>query len=171
MVVHELANFFSPWNTLYSGSKAVSTAVTSVHILALLFGGGLALASDRSTLRALKRPVADRLEQLRELRAVHRPVLVALTVLFVSGAAMAVADVETFAVSPYFWVKIGLVAALLANGLYLFNVEKRLNVLAATELPPDRGPGLWLHLRRASVLSLALWGLTALAGAVLAGAA
>jgi hypothetical protein len=171
MFVHEVADFFSPWNSLYSGSKAVSTAVTSVHILALLFGGGLALAADRSTLRALKRPVAERADHLRELRAVHRPVLIALSVLFLSGAAMATADVDTFATSPYFWVKMGLVAALLANGLYLTNVENRLNVLAATELPPDRGPGLWRHLRRASLLSLALWGLTALAGAVLAGAA
>ena len=171
MFVHELASFFSPWNTLYSGSKALSTGVTSVHILALLFGGGLALAADRSTLRALKRPAAERAHQLQELRAVHRPVLVALTVLFASGVAMATADVETFAVSPYFWVKMGLVVTLLANGLYLTNVENRLNVLAVTELPPDRGPGLWRHLRRASVLSLTLWGLTALAGAVLAGAA
>lgn len=173
MFVHELARVVSPWNSLYSDSKAVATAVTSVHILALLFGGGLALAADRTTLRALRRPESERIPQLRELRSVHRPVLVALTLLFVSGVAMALADVSTFATSPYFWLKMGLVALLLANGLYLLVVEKRLNAAVERAGPPAPvvEPRLWRHLRRASVASLTLWALTALAGAVLTGAA
>lgn len=171
MFVHELARVVSPWNSLYADSKAVSTAVTSLHILALLFGGGLALAADRSTLRALKQPEHERVTQLRELRAVHRPVVVALTLLFASGAAMALADVQTFATSWYFWVKMGLVALLMANGYYLLAIERRLNVAtspAAGSAVPAR---LWSHLKRASLASLTLWALTALAGAVLTGAA
>jgi len=171
MLIKEIAGVFTPWNTLYSGSKAISTAVTSLHILALLFGGGLALAADRTTLRALKRPASERLSQLRELRAVHRPVVVALTLLFVSGLAMASADVETYATSWYFWVKMSLVALLMANGYYLLMVERRLNAAATPETPEAIAPALWRHLRRASVASLTLWTLTALAGAVLTGAA
>ncbi len=172
MFVQQIAGVFSPWNSLYSGSKAISTAVTSVHIVALLFGGGLALAADRTTLRALKRPASERLAQLRELKAVHRPVVIALTLLFVSGLAMAAADVETFATSWYFWVKIGLVGLLMINGYYLLSVERRLNAAATAEAAPESiAPGLWRHLRRASVASLTLWTLTALAGAVLTGAA
>ncbi len=173
MIVHELAKLVSPWNSLYSDSKVVSTAVTSLHILALLFGGGLALAADRTTLRALKRPEAERVSQLRELRSVHRPVVIALALLFASGVAMALADVNTFAASPYFWVKMGLVALLMANGLYLLVVERRLNAAVDRAGPPAPvvEPVLWRHLRRASVASLTLWGLTALAGALLTGMA
>ncbi len=172
MFVHELAKLVSPWNSLYSDSKVVSTAVTSLHILALLFGGGLALAADRTTLRALKRPEAERVGQLRELRSVHRPVVIALTLLFVSGVAMALADVNNFAASPYFWVKMGLVALLMGNGLYLLVVERRLNAAVDRAHSPERvQPGLWRHLRRASVASLTLWALTALAGALLTGMA
>ncbi len=173
MIVHELAKLVSPWNSLYSDSKVVSTAVTSLHILALLFGGGLALAADRTTLRALKRPEAERVSQLRELRSVHRPVVIALALLFVSGLAMALADVNTYATSGYFWVKMGLVALLMANGLYLLVVERRLNAAVDRAGPPAPvvEPALWRHLRRASVASLTLWGLTALAGALLTGMA
>ncbi len=171
MFVHELAKVVSPWNSLYADSKAVSTAVTSLHILALLFGGGLALAADRSTLRALKRPEHERVTQLRELRSVHRPVVMALTLLFVSGAAMALADVQTFATSWYFWVKMGLVALLMVNGYYLLLIEKRLNAATSPAAGGSVPAGLWSHLKRASVASLTLWTLTALAGAVLTGAA
>ncbi len=171
MFVHELAKVVSPWNSLYSDSKLVATSVTSVHILALLFGGGLALAADRTTLRALRRPESERIPQLRELRAVHRPVVIALALLFASGVAMALADVTNFARSPYFWVKMGLVALLMMNGLYLLVVERRLNVAVERSAAPVPAvePGLWRHLRRASVASLTLWGLTALAGALLTG--
>ncbi len=171
MFVHELAKVVSPWNDLYSSSKAVSTGVTSLHILALLFGGGLALAADRSTLRALKRPEQERLTQLRELRSVHRPVVIALTLLFVSGVAMALADVQTFASSWYFWVKMSLVALLMVNGYYLLVIEKRLNAATSPAAGASAPPRLWSHLKRASVASLTLWTLTALAGAVLTGAA
>ena len=173
MFVHELAKIVSPWNSLYADSKTVATGVTAVHILALLFGGGLALAADRTTLRALKRPVSERITQLRELRAVHRPVVIALVLLFVSGMAMALADVNTFATSAYFWVKMGLVTLLMANGFYLLVVERRLNAAVERAGPPEPvvEPALWRHLRRASFASLTLWGLTALAGALLTGMA
>ena len=70
--------------------------MTGVHLVGLLFGGGLAIAADRSTLRALKRAPADRTAALAELHAVHRPVLIALAVTFASGIALAAADVDTF---------------------------------------------------------------------------
>ena len=44
---------FAPWHSLYADSKTVASVVTGVHLVGLLFGGGLAVAADRSTLRAL----------------------------------------------------------------------------------------------------------------------
>ncbi len=170
MFVHEIAHFVAPWNELYSDSKVVSTAVTSLHILALLFGGGLALAADRSTLRALKRPEGERQAQLRELGAVHRPVVMALALLFASGLAMAAADVKTYATSPYFWVKMGLVGLLLVNGWLLQRTEQKLAVVAVPAAEPAKVAPHWDRLRRASWRSATLWALTALAGAVLTGA-
>jgi hypothetical protein len=168
-MVRELAHLLEPWKTLYADSKAVSTAVTGSHILALLVGGGLAIAADRSTLRALRRTEAERTYQVGELRAVHRPVLIALAVLFVTGVLLAASDVETYATSKVFLVKMGLVALLLVNGSVLYRTEKRLTgALDAGAAPPDV---LWPRLRWTARASLALWLLTAAGGAVLAGIA
>jgi hypothetical protein len=166
-VIRELAHVLEPWKTLYADSKAVSTAVTASHILSLLVGGGLAIAADRSTLRALRRSDAVRTHQVGELRAVHRPVLIALAVLFVTGGLLAAADVETYAASRIFLAKMGLVTLLLTNGIVLYRTERRLTgALAAGTVPPDR---LWPRLQWTSRASLALWLLTAATGAMLAG--
>jgi hypothetical protein len=163
-MLEALAAAFAPWQSLYSDSVPVSTAVTAVHILALLVGGGLAIAADRSTLRALRHPAPHRAAQLYELHAVHRPVLMALGVLFVSGFAMAAADVEVFAASTFFWVKMGLVAMMLLNGALLYWTEARLLGGASTA---DGNERLWRRLRLTSQASLALWAMTTVAGAVL----
>ena len=167
-VVHYLARILAPWQSTFSSSKALSTSVTTVHMLALFFGGGLAVAADRSTLRLYRADAADRIQQLRELRAVHGPVLVALSFLFASGAALVAADVEAFATSPVFWVKMGLVTLLLANGAVLTRTEWRLR---QTTLPNDSEPvatvSLWRRLRWSAVASVAFWTATLIAGVVL----
>ena len=52
MIVSTLVHLFAPWQSLYSNSKPVATAVTATHLVALLYGGGFAVAADRATLRA-----------------------------------------------------------------------------------------------------------------------
>jgi hypothetical protein len=175
-VVTTLAHTLAPWQSLYSNSKAVATTVTSVHLTALLFGGGFAVAADRATLRAGQpdRTAAQRV--LAELHGVHRPVLVALTILFVSGVALAAADVETFAKSPAFLVKLGLVALLVLNGLALTRTERELRRLEPQSDAPDasssaREVALWRRLRTTAWLSLALWAATVVSGTVLVNAA
>ena len=168
-VVHQLAGAFDGWKALYSDSKIVSTSVTTVHILALLFGGGLAIGADRATLRILRHSPEYRSRHLMELRATHRPVLIALTALVASGIALATADLETFLPSPVFWVKIGLVGLLLANGVLLERTETALRredrVTPATS--PERHTRLWSRMKVSAILSLALWSATAIVGTVL----
>jgi hypothetical protein len=136
--------------------------------MALLFGGGFAVAADRATLRVGRRGATDHATQLAELRAVHKPVLVALVALFGSGVLLATADLETFVSSPVFWVKLGLVAVLLLNGLVLERTESRLrNLSAAAIVPARRVQSLWRRLRRSAVCSLALWTATLVAGTLL----
>ncbi|HUP89733.1 MAG TPA: hypothetical protein VM100_10290 [Longimicrobiales bacterium] len=161
-VVETLTSAFAPWQKAYSDSSVISTAVTATHIVSLLVGGGLAIGADRTTLRALKREAPDWQNHLAELHAVHRPVVWMLVVLFISGLAMATADIETFATSPLFWLKLALVTLLLVNGYVLYRTEGRLlRTLSAPLL--DR-------LKLTTYLSLLLWVLTTVAGVVLTNA-
>ena len=168
-LVAALAHTFAPWQELYGNSKAVATAVSATHLLALLFGGGFAVAADRATLRTPLPDVHARRRVLAELAEVHRPVLAALAVLFVSGVALAAADVDTFASSPAFGIKLALVALLVGNGAVLARTEAQLRTL---ELDAGaRAERLWRRLRATARLSMALWATTLLAGSVLVSAA
>lgn len=160
-LVHTLAQIAEPWKNVYSDSKTLETVVTFAHIGALLLGGGFAVAADRMTLRVPRDDVAARTRQLQEIGAVHRPVLVALVILFLSGVAMAAADVESFLTAPAFWIKISLVTLLLANGGVLYTTE------AALQQGRGDAASLWRRLRTASVASLVLWTATTLAGVAL----
>ena len=165
-VVTQLATMLAPWQSLYSDSKVVSASVTGTHLLALLGSGGLALGADRSTLRALGAGPEARSRQLAELHAVHRPVLAALVILFLSGLLLAAADIDTFVASPVFWIKLALVALLLLNGALLAQTEGTLR--REGEVAGDR---LWRRLRLFTWCSLALWLATTVAGTVLTSAA
>ena len=168
MGLQQLVTAFQPWQSAYSNSKVIPGVVTSIHLVALLFGGGLAVAADRSTLRVGRRGIADQATQLAELRAVHKPVLLALVALFVSGVLLTAADLETFVSSPAFWVKLSLVTLLLLNGLVLERTESRLRKLSAREIVPTAlVQRLWRRLRRSAVLSIALWTATLVAGTLL----
>ena len=168
-IIQELARLFGPWNSLYSNSTIVSTAVPALHIVTLVVSGGLAIAADRSTLRALREHVEERTRHLRELRAVHRPVLLWLTLLMISGSLLAAADVKTFATSIVFWTKMGIVALLLLNCALLFRAERRL----ARTLDSGAGPSEknWKRLGTFARVSLSLWLLITVLGVVLTNAA
>ena len=146
-----IVHFFQPWNDYYSHSKGAETVVQFLHIGGLLLAGGLAVASDRGTLRTVRGVVTDRAHQLRELAAVHRWVITGLVVVVLSGLALLTADIETFFGSWIFWTKMGLVALLLLNGLIMLRAESALAKDAAPASPA------WGSLRRGAIASLALW--------------
>jgi len=146
-----LVDLFKPWNDFYSHSKTAETIVQFLHIGGLVLAGGLAIASDRGSLRALKIAAADRHHYTRELRTVHRWVLTGLVVVVLSGLAMLASDFETFWGSWIFWIKMLLVLILLVNGFGMTRAEKMLERDAS-----ETSPG-WGALRRTAMSSLVLW--------------
>ena len=145
------AEVTAPWASLYDGSKLVSTAVLFFHLGGLLLGGGFAIAADRTTLRMLRAGTTARRVQLDELRAVHRPVVIGLSATFLSGLLMLAADVETFLPAPLFWLKMGVIGALLANGVELQRSG------AALRHGSDGARLAWRRLETASRASMFLW--------------
>ena len=146
------------WAKLYGTSKALSIGITFVHFSGLLLGGGSAVAADRETLKASREADPVRADHLRFLGTVHAIAVAGLVLLFVSGAAIFLSDLETFWDTKIFWVKMGLVALLLLNGLVMQKAER----LAATA--PLKA---WPRLRTTSFVSLVLWFAVVLASTVL----
>lgn len=155
----------APWQTVFENSTLLSTSVIALHLTALLVGGGLAIAADRSTLRVGNTVPDDRQRQLAELGAVHRPVLTALTVLFVSGVALTAADLETYIVSPVYWIKFGFIVLLLVNGVVMTRTEGALRRDSA--LAPAVAQSLWRRMRASAWTSIALWIATLVLGTAL----
>ena len=155
-----LATTSSPWSSVYAHNRAVSTAVIFFHVAPLVFGAGAAFVMDRATLLASRGGPIERYRHLHELKRVHRVVLTGLTFSFVSGLLMFLSDVTTFLGAMLFWVKIGLVALLLANGYLLTRTEHAL-------LTASNNDALWHRMRTLSVWSAVLWLATTLSGVVL----
>jgi hypothetical protein len=151
-----LAHAVSGWAALYSGSALVRTLVSFVHIAGLVGGGGAAITADRATLRATRRGLALTGQQLAVILATHRIVVMGLAGVIASGVLLFAADVDTYAVSKLFWIKMGMVAALMVNGAILVRAGR------GSSEPDERAR---LTLRRTAAVSLALWLLTTLAGA------
>ncbi|HEX3866524.1 MAG TPA: DUF6644 family protein [Gemmatimonadaceae bacterium] len=151
LVPESLVHFLKPWADFYSHSKAMETVVQSLHIGGLLLGGGMAIAADRTTLRALRAPLADRSRYVAELSTVHRWVLTGLGIVVVSGVALVTADIETFFGSWMYWTKMALVAVLLLNG-YWITLAERVLAKEVSESSPH-----WRTLERTAKTSLALW--------------
>lgn len=150
-----------PWADLYNGSTPLQVTITYAHLGAMLVAGGFAVAADRSALRLRSAPPVVRLHHLEELTSLHAPVLIGLGVSAVSGVLLFAADVPTYGPSVVFWVKMGLILLLLANGARIVAAERRLR---AGDPSDD---ALWHPLRSSAVASITLWLLIALAGAIL----
>jgi hypothetical protein len=166
-IVQSLARVAKPWAGLYGDSVVVSSTVTFAHVAGLLFGGGLAIASDRATLRAMKGSADDRSRLLMDLSSSHRWVLTSLVVIFASGLLLALADVKTFATSAVYWTKMGLVALLLINGAALQSTEQHLRKVSLRDPAAPDVRRRWSRLRLTAMTSIALWTLIALAGVIL----
>lgn len=158
----ELVRLASPWEHFYSNSKGAEIFTTFLHVGGLLLGGGLAIASDRATLRAIRQAVHDRVQHLEALSSVHRIVLAGLTITFVSGIFLFLSDVKTFWGSWVFWLKMALIAALLVNGFIMTRAENCLRTETLRE--DDRS---WTHLHHTAVASLVLWYAITLVGIAL----
>jgi len=158
-VIQTITHLAAPWASFYDDSKAVSTAVTILHLGGMLLAGGLAISADRSTLRARTR--SDRSRHLEELTAVHKPVMIGLAITVVSGLLMLAADLKTFLPSVLFWLKMGAFGALLLNGSLLARAERQLRVGI---VEPETG---WRRLRITSVASATLWFLALVLGGIL----
>jgi hypothetical protein len=146
------------WNALYSGHAALRSTVEFVHIGGLLAGGGCAITADLATITAARDSSAAQMTELRVLKRTHELVLTGLVALFISGALLFFADVETYLYSRLFWLKMLLVVLLLVNGVLLLSGERR--VRAGDALA-------WTRLHRTAVISLVLWFLTTFIGAAL----
>ena len=145
--VQEISQIAQPWASIFNNSRALSSGVMFAHLSGLVLGGGGAVAADRASLRAVRASEAQRQSHLSELGLVHRVVLWGLSVTFLSGLLLAAADVETYATLPAFWVKMGLIALLLGNGLFMQRAERALS----------SGTPAWRRLHVTAVLSLLLW--------------
>ena len=153
-----LSQAVQSWTDVYSHSSVLRTLVGFVHVAGLVGGGGAAIAADRATLKATRRGALVGRNELTAIHTTHRVVVAGLAAVILSGVMLFAADVETYSVSRIFWVKMGMVAALMINGALLVRVGRDGRV-------PN--PGLRSALRRMTVISMALWFLTTLAGAAL----
>jgi hypothetical protein len=131
-----------------------------------LFAGGLAVASDRATFRAMRGTDEDRRRLLTDLGNAHAWVLGGLAVIAMSGVLLFLSDVKTFATSPTYWTKMSLVVLLLVNGSVLQRTERRLRAQNLRESETSMKP-LWSRLRFTAATSMTLWTGIVLAGVIL----
>src|SRR5690349_11725474 len=108
-----LAHIVEPWKDAYAASRVLGVAVVFGHLGALLIGGGVAVSTDLATLRAFRSGSSERIRQLGAVRASHRIVIAALTVLFVTGVLLLASDLDTFWGSPWLGMKLAFVTLLL----------------------------------------------------------
>ena len=153
-----LSKALETWAAFYADYGFVRTTVGFLHVGGLVLGGGCAIAADRMTLIGVRRKPAERRALLQDLRRTHRVVVAGLACVIVSGFLLFAADTGTFLNSILFWIKMGLFALLMANGLLLLRAER------AAALDDVRG---WSMLTATSIMSIALWFLITLLGAAL----
>jgi len=144
------------WAHFY-GHTSVTASVTYLHLVGVLVGGGVAVATDRAALR-LSPAKPDWPQELDRLASVHRWVLAGLALIFASGLLMMFAELDHVATSAVFWTKMGLVALLLGNGYIRMRAEQALRL---------GGAAGWGRFRWASLASLMLWFAVLLAGTLL----
>jgi hypothetical protein len=157
-ILSTLVSVCEPWATLYGGSTPLSVSLTFAHLGSMMVGGGLALAADRTVLRAgTPDTPAARLAVADAVGDVHRPVVAALVISAISGGLQLAADLETLAVSKVMWVKIGLLLLLGVNGFLMLRNEQGVRE-AAGAVPAFRA------LRVRAITSVVLWLAITLAG-------
>jgi hypothetical protein len=153
-----LVSLTDPWS-FYGDSHLVQTVVTFAHVGGLLVGGGIAIATDRWTLRVASD--VDRRRHLIEVSQLHRLVITSLAVIVVSGVLLFASDLEAHWESPIFWIKMALIVGLLVNGARM----RRIETAAAAEPVPSVAQ--WSAFRGTAIASVVLWLAISLAGVAL----
>ena len=97
-----------------------------MHVAGLVGGGGAAIVADRATLMATRHGLLSR-GQLDAIHNTHRVVVLGLAGVIVSGILLFAADLETYAPSKVFWLKMAMVAALMINGALLVRSDAGFN--------------------------------------------
>jgi hypothetical protein len=156
-----LSRMAQPWASFFNDSPTLQTTMTFLHLAGIFLGGGFAIATDRETLLAMYMRETGQYRQLQRIHTIHRPVLVGLTTALVSGFLLFAADVGTFLHSTAFWVKMLLLALLLANGYLLARTQQTLL------LAPEGNAPLWKRLGYISAASIVLWLAIILVGTLL----
>jgi hypothetical protein len=160
--VEGLASLAQPWATLYADHRWVQSTVLFAHLAGMFLGGGFAIAADRDTFVAMRTArLSGQIRHLGRIRTVHKPVMFGLILTLGSGFLLYAADLEHFSGSPVFWIKMGLLGALLTNGLFLKRTEEALSS------GREDSPELWGRLWKVSATSMALWLAVILAGTLL----
>jgi len=147
------------WASFYANHATARTLVTFIHVASLIGGAGTAFTLDREMLGWHSLAVPERLMRLTKLRDAHATVVAGLGLVIVSGVLLFASDLDAFLYSKFFWIKMALIALLLANGVFMLYAERR--ALANGDIRS------WSHLRLAAAFSLTLWLLTTLAGVTL----
>ena len=160
-LLETLEALVKPWAVLYSDSKPTEAVVLFAHVAGTLWGGGLAIAADRSVWKLRTAAADERLRLLGEIDRLHASVLIGLSLAAISGVLLTTADLKTFGTSPYWWGKMIAFALLLTNGWWLQHQERRFRAAPATM------DGKWQGLRIASAFSFTLWFTVALGGVFL----
>jgi hypothetical protein len=164
MLSHWLISLVDGWAGLYQDHTSAQVVMQFLHIGGLMAAGGLALASDRTTLRVASGDRSARSALMEAQRGIHTWVLGALASVVLSGVSFFLADRDTYLHSVPFYLKMCAVGLLLANGGWMLHLERACIASPLAELP-------WKRLRLAAGASIALWFLTALLGTVLTNAA
>jgi uncharacterized membrane protein len=150
---------FADW---YASFPRVQRGTAFLHFAGLLTGGGFAIATDRAIWRVSRaRDIDERRRVLGEIDNIHRPVVIGLGIVVLSGALLTLADAEAILGSATFWIKMGLVTLLLANGWWLSRNQRQLVA------NPDPSNKRWARLLAASAASMTLWLAITLAGVIL----
>lgn len=153
-----ITQLLDAWTSIYSNHAALKTGIAFMHIGGLVAGGGGAITVDLATITAARTRSSTLVAQLNLLKRTHVVVILGLIALVVSGVLLFAADVDTFISSRIFWMKMGLMVALLANGVLLVRSERD-----ATRAEAQA----WTRLHFIATVSLILWFLITLAGAAL----
>jgi hypothetical protein len=148
------------WSGVYRGNDVVQLLAGLGHILSILYGARFALAGDRAALRAERKPAAQRAALLAQIGNAHRPVLIGLGLALLTGLAQLLAQLSYLPRSPWAWLKLLGLVALLANGRVIQVAGARLRANAEQ-------PRAWRTLRAAARRSLALWAVLVVLGLLL----
>lgn len=152
-ILAQVVEAVRPWSDLYSGSTVVQSVVMFAHLGGVVLSGGGAVTTDRATLAAARSAPEARAHALQGLRSSHRAILLGLGVVVASGMLLLAADLEALVGAAVFWVKMGLLVALLANGALITRAERPHAAPAGAEGERRQ----WRRLARLSYASLALW--------------